>query len=500
MPHTCIRAITALLAFWIGVCSFIACSQPPEDNRGEVSITVTDGPTLPSETIPETDPLADALEAVRTEVDWGGKSFGMLYVDAYGYGEEFEEVEGGDASIINEAVHNRNTLFEEYGNLELNLIPVSAQNATTSLQAEVQSGSGDFELVTMTTAGTASAATSLLLFNYLALDIDYEHPWWDQGTLDFALNGKVFFMNGPFNIVDDDVTFLMYFNKTLREVYNVPSPYDTVKAGEWTLDYFHSLIAPLGADNGDGTWDENDTYGFASPATLGDTLFYGAGLRYVRNDPSMTMPELALDASQMERALNLLSAARAMVHDGHCAYVVQPGHENLANGIFAEGRSLFFCEVAGYMRSLTSNMKSEFGVVPIPKYNKEQENYHTWSSAIGSTLSIPTSVAKEGADLASFARVLELYTLLSQQYVHVAYYDTMLTTQNVYDSESAEMVDYIFRHRTYDLAICFIDLGFSDLFAKSVAGADTFSSTYKAKATRFSRSISTIMSKLDAAD
>ncbi len=145
-------------------------------------------------------------------------------------------------------------------------------------------------------------------------------------------------------------------------------------------------------------------------------------------------------------------------------------------------------------------MKSEFGILPIPKYDALQDHYSTWASAIGSTLSIPTSVAKAGADLEAFARVLELYSILSRQYIHVAYYDTMLTTQNVYDGESAEMVDYIFRHRTYDMAICFADPGFSDIFAKSVTGANTFSSVYNAKATRFEREIGKIMSKFELAD
>ncbi len=179
-----------------------------------------------------------------------------------------------------------------------------------------------------------------MLYNYAALDMDYEQPWWDSGTLDFALCGKVFFMNGPFNIVDDDVTFLMYFNKTLREEYKVENLYDTVKAGEWTMNRFHSIIQNMGVDNnGDGVWDERDTYGFASPSTIGDTLFYGAGLRYVKNDPSMITPELALDETRMERALDVLSIARAIVHDGHATYIAQPGKENLSNAVFAEGRA-----------------------------------------------------------------------------------------------------------------------------------------------------------------
>ena len=390
----------------------------------------------------------------------------------------------------------RNSLFEEYCNLKFVLNPVSQTGVLSRVQGEVQTATGDFQLITQTASNTTSAATSGFLYNYLDLDINYEQEWWDAGTLDFALNGRVFFMNGPFNIVDADVTFVLMFNKKLREEYQIPDLYQTVKNHEWTLDYFNTTISKLATDNGDGKWDEKDTYGFSSPSTVGDTFFYGAGLRYIQNSRDMDMPELVLK-DKMDQALEVLALARSIIHDNNSSYVATSGNEPIARDVFVEGRSLFYCEAASYLRYLNSEMEDPYGVVPVPKYNRVQEKYTTWSHPIGSTLSIPTSVAGSGANLDQFANVLEVYTILSQRLVRPAYYDMVLTTRNVHDAESAEMLNIIFANRTYDMAIYFLDLGYSGIFASAASGrGDNFSSSYASLSKKFDGKISRLLKKL----
>ncbi len=486
--------LLAVLMLLSTAVAFVGCAEEadkPDETGTQTSAEVTEAVTE--------DPLKTALDSARAEVNWGGEDFGILYVnDIAGYTEEVEIVEE-KPSVINEAVHERNTLFEEYCNLKFVLIPTSNGAATSNLHAEVQTGTGDFYLHVQTASGTASAATSGYLYNYLDLNIDYEQPWWDSGTLDFALDGKVYFMNGPFNIVDDDVTFVFIFNKKLREEYQVENPYELVKNGTWTLSKFNSIISQLATENGDGKWDENDTYGFSTPSSIGNTFFYASGLRYVNNGRDMAEPELVLTGSKMEQALDVLAVARSIVHDNNSSYVAPAGSEAVSKQVFIDGRSLFYCEAASYLRALNQEMDAVYGIVPIPKYSTEQASYTTWSHSIGSTLSIPTSVAKAGNDMEQFALVLEVYTLLSQQLVRPAYYDNMLTTRNVHDVESAEMMDLIFLNKTYDMAMYFTELGLTDVFTNNVVGSDSFSSQYQAQAKGFSRKITNILRKLQSA-
>ena len=171
-----IRLLSLLLALLMAASTLVACGQNTEDPGAE------SGSGSENVTEQETDPVGDALSALRGEVDWGGNDFGIIYVnDIGGYTEEVEaEPDSGDVTssgVINDAVFERNTLFEEYCNLEFVLIPTPNPSIGGAIMGEVQTGTGDFHLITTTTDTAANTATSGYLYNYLDLDIDLEQPW-----------------------------------------------------------------------------------------------------------------------------------------------------------------------------------------------------------------------------------------------------------------------------------------------------------------------------------
>lgn len=492
----CITLATLML-----VGAMTSCGEPtePSSNSEAQSQGQSNGPQEVA-TEPETkDPIVEALDRL-TDFNWGGDDFAILYVsDIAGYSEEVEaKAEASDqtsSAVINDAVYERNITLEELCKLTFVPVPTTNGQVTTLVNAETQTNTGDYDLISAPASTTATMATSGYLYNYLDMGIDYEQPWWDPGTLEFCLADSVFFMNGAHNIVDDDVTFVMMFNKTLQSEAQIPDPYTTVRNAEWTLEYFNSIIQNVSSENGDGVWDEKDTYGFSSPGSIGNTFFYGSGLQYVVNSRNMDYPELAL-GNQLDKASRVMELAKAIVHDNNASYIAKSGDELLSRNVFVEERALFYCEAASYLRALNQTMEGDYGVVPIPKYSKEQENYNTWTHSIGSTLSIPTSIVDE-IENNDFEAVLETYVVLSAKLVKPAYYDTMLTSRNVRDPDSAEMLDLIFQNRIYDMAIYFDALGFSNLFSDCVTtNSEAFTSKYNANAKRFDRQISNILKKI----
>ena len=477
-------ALSALLL----VPALAACSTGDEEKLPESTNAQTT-----AKTEEETDPVEAAISELRGQVNWQGKDFGLLYVnDIGGYKEEVEaqaEFAGENSNaVINDAVFERNTLFEEYCNLNFTLIPVANASYNSTLTSGVQSGTTDFVLCTQTAGDTATAATSGYLYNYLDLDIDYDQEWWDPGTLNFVLDDCVYFMNGPFNIADDDVTYIMMFNKKLQKNHRVADPYQTVRDMEWTMDYMNSIISNLSTDNGDSTWDEKDTYGLTATAALADGFFYGSGLRYINNERGMDMPELMLN-DNMARALDVLTVARSIIHENNSTYM------GIGMEIFMKDRALYGFEVVSYLRQLSASMESGYGVIPVPKFDKAQDRYYSRSNPIGSTLSIPTSAAQNDMDM--YAKVLEMYCLLSQKLVRPAYYEVTLMTRNVQDLESTEMLDLVFSSRVYDMAAYFAELGLADVFYQAAMGdSDNFSSTYSSASRGFNTRIKVIMKKL----
>ena len=505
--------LVALILAGLMLCStFVACG----DDDKEAETTSSDGGPGATETTspvgdmtaPETEAGIDtvqvAIDALKETVDWGGKTFYIMYAsEVDGYNEELENYHE-IAGVVSEGVYKRNTLLEEYAKLKLYVAPCTMGNLGDILKSEAAYSYGEVQLISTTMGATSSYAARGLLYDYMKLDIDYEQPCWDKGTLNHALDGKVFFMNGAFNFTDDDATSVMMFNKSMgghygmEDLYNI-ALYKIVKDKKWTIDKFAALASGYSADNGNGNWDEKDTYGFACTDTIGTTFFYGAGLKHIENTPEMVEPMLVLTGAEMEKAVDVMNKLRAILYTNHTSYLAENNEEEKARSVFVGGRSLFFADTASYLRTLQSTMTDDFGILPIPKYSESQDNYYTWSGPIGSTLSIPAFVDKVYDDMENFAGVVELYALLSEQYVRPAYYKRLLTTRGVYDVQSAEMADLIFPNRIYDMAMIY-DASFFlvNTFKTAVlsANAPDFPAQYTPKSHSFDRTVSKILRNL----
>ncbi|MCQ2429245.1 MAG: hypothetical protein MJ192_02830 [Clostridia bacterium] len=486
------KLLCLLLATLMVTVAFASCADSGE---GEETAATEGGATEAA----TKDVIGEALDRIG-EVDWGKDDFTIVYTnDVAGYEEEIYS-EGYEAqnSVINDAVYDRNVMFAERCNLNLVLIGKPAGSVQTDINNEAKTGSGDLQMSTLHTSTTASLATSCVLYNFLNFeDVDFEAEWWDLGTLEFALDGKIFFMNGSWNIVDDDVTFVMMFNKKLFSEKQLASPYEKVRSLDWTLDYFLSQVDNAAWDsNGDGKMDGNDTYGFCSPNTIGNTFFYGAGLQYVINNREMDTPELALVDSQLDKAVEVLEKVRTLTL-GKDAYIAPSGSEAVSKECFTSGRSLFYVEAASYLRALNKEMTDDYGVVPIPKYDKAQDQYRTWTHGIGSTFSIPTSVIKPEL----MGGIIETFCVLSHQKLTPAYHDNLLTQRNVRDAESSEMVTMIMRNRVYDMAIYFGELGMGDLFSSAaITSGGSFASSFAKIQKTFDRKINNIVKQLQKTD
>lgn len=463
--------------------------EPEQTSSGE---SVTEGET--------SDPVQAALDNLG-DIDYGGRDFTVLYNPAtkaenYGINETVDK-EGGSSQIINDAVYERNTLLEErcklvYNNMEGNV----AEKART----EASAPTGNFQIMDTYLGESATLATNGYLYDYVKLGVDLSGEWWDTGTASFVLADGVYFMSGSANTVDDGMTYVLIFNKDMRANYSatIPNPYDTVKSWDWTLDYFNTIIQGISNDsNGDGKWDELDTYGFVTTWEYGNTFFIGSDLRYVLNDENVAEPELFLATSaNMEKALNVLSLSKAIYHNNNATYMSPGGQEAKGLAAFKEGRGMFYAEVAAYLSTLNREMTdATYGVLPVPKYDKAQEFYRTWTHDSGSAFSVTSAIPERDAEVVG--QIVSAYAILSHQKLKPAYYDTMLKSRGVQDAESAEILDLIFQNRVYDLAFYF-DLGFYNLFKSSVnANDDRFSSSYASAAKGFDRKLRNVLRKLE---
>lgn len=500
-----IKSVLALMLAMLFVLScFVACTDTSDSNSSETP-TTADGEGETSTSEPTEKQIAiNETKAELGTIDFGAKTLTVLTGSSFKGETSAEEgvvdPDGGSSQLLNDAVLARNKRMEAECNLTFESLVMQDGEMTGKITNEAMSPTGEFQFINYRISEATTQAVAGRLHDWVSMGIDLDKPWWDSGTADFALLGKVFFMCGDVNYSDDQVTYVLIFNKQMRQQYaaSVADPYQTVKDWEWTLSYFNNIIQGISSDsNGDGNWDENDTYGFVTTWEFGNTFFIGSDLRYIVNDRTMEQPKLALgETISMDKALEVLDLAKAIFNENNATFMSPPGEEAKGLSCFKAGRAMFYSEVASYLPTLNKDMDAEYGILPVPKYDKAQEFYRTWTFGSGGCLSLTSSI--DDADAEMIGKLVQYYAILSTEEVKPVFYDVMLTTQAVRDNESGEMLDLIFANRVYDMGFYFeSQFGLYSLFKNDVyQNTNTFSSSYTAKTKRFDKNVTKLLKDL----
>ena len=480
--HTRTAIIAASLLLSLTVAS---CGDAATDN------TKTDGQTdtaQATEAVTE-DPFADekARYDALPALDLGGAEFVIAAQAGVGNSETEIYIEEADGDVIHDAVYKRNLAINERFHCE---IRVNGCAVTSTVKQAVQAGDASYPLAFPNISEAAVLGQENYLMNFHDFDvIDLSGKWWDQGTANMDIGGRVFFMSGDINILDNDVTYIMLFNKQLISDNDMEEPYQLVRDGTWTIDAFAEMCKNISMDvNGDALMDENDRYGYVTTQQGPNTFFYGSDLKYVEFD-SNHVPYLQVDSTKVTQVLEKVVNVTGQEHQ--VSYL--PKDPPVGKTIFMEDRALFYGEVLSYIINLR-DMNSEFGVLPIPKFDEQQDGYITYCENNSSTATIPNA-----GDPASAATVLEAMAIQSHMTVTPAYYEVALERKYSRDEESIEMIDIALANRIYDIGRVYTSLGISGVFQYLAAkGSTDFASAFAKREKTALKKLTTIIEAFDA--
>ena len=363
------------------------------------------------------------------------------------------EEESGDP--IDDAVFRRNQKVEELYNINIVNIPNNSVGSTAS--RSIRAGSDDYDIVVI---GLRDGQESLMTDGHLSdlnavPNIDLTRPWWDQKAVEqLSINNKLFATACDLTVRDKDAIIILMFNKQLMRDYELGDIYSLVSSGKWTLDKMHEMMRTVSRDiTGDGAMGLDDQYGLLSQYRHSEYLFNAAG-EYISKLNAQKIPEITV---YNERAALVSDKIAEMQGDRNITMHAEQGSGVAADiwdgfqvPFFAEGRALFYH--AGMNRvALLRTMEQDFGILPPPKFDENQENYHAAVDAwCMSAVSVPITADKDKAGL-----ILETLAYESRYILLPAYYDVNLKTKFARDEESSAMIDIILNNRLYDLGDIF---------------------------------------------
>ena len=446
----------------------IACTLVPllVACGGGGNTVVTTEPPKGDDPAVTTEPSTDTTEYVELPelpegADYDSYEFLILVAGNYKV-NDFEATEGS-SDIITEAIFRRNAIMAEQMGVVIANKDVIAFNSSNgsgvgykAMQQSYTTNSYDYDMCMIGTIDAGVIAYSGYAADLNALPyIDLERSWWDQrANDDLEIAGKMFYTTGDIGLCDNRVTHCLLFNKELiAEDPALISPYELVREGKWTYDALKTEVSKVSVDvNADDKMDYQDKYGLLTWNDSFTAAVAAAGNKFCTiNDEGKI--EITFYNDRLE---TLVDKHIGLICDSATAFNYQDnlGSENwdrYRHAMFRESRCLY------YMQTLTAvstfrDDDLDFGIIPYPKLDEEQESYNSLVSINHAHfVMVPTFIDDEDRTGA----VIEMLAYQGKQILTPAYFEKTLVGREMRDEESEEMLYVIFDNRVYDVGLVY---------------------------------------------
>ena len=469
---------------------------------GETKPDAQPGETKPAETTAEAVVTEAPPEYVKPDVDLKGQTFVFSTLEqlnpnwiARTYVEAARVEQNGD--IINDAIYQRITDTEETLGVK---IESAIYNEINTVVNATMAGDHYADCVLISGNNLRSVLPKNLLTDMnIITTLDFSKSWWDQESVEaFSLGHKLYAAAGDIGTFGFLASYCTYINKGILANYNLESPYDTVRAGLWTLDRAEEYSRAVATDlNGDGVMDGNDIFGYESEPGMGIVAATSMGVGLIKKDEN-DLPVIDMDvelaASIVEKFVPLCRDKSVTLYSADFSSGYKNVFREFITEMFIADKLLFvnnWLVVALELR----NMDSDFGILPPCKFLESQDEYICPSS---DTWTFYATVPKTAGDLDMVGYVMDALGHFGKDYLHTALIDTTITSKALRDTDTEEMLDIIYNNRFYSLATLYDWGGIISMFNAFISGNDTaFASKWASVEAKTEAAIQTTIDALE---
>ncbi len=452
------RILVCLLAALLTMPTFVSCGGATTETEAVADTTAA---------VTETETEAETLALPDYDLDLAGADFNVLFFDhvaTWGWNSnmpsDIRAAEEMTGDVLSDAVYMRNMKIEEMYNLSVNAI--ADGNPNVAIEKSVMASAAAYDAALLLQQGMNKPVTSGVL---LQLDdvFDFDMPWWDSNSLEgLSVCGKTYAIAGDLTFTDKLIAIGIFFNKNMATDYNLGDIYQLVIDGDWTYDTMLRYGEMVSADlDSNDKYDKNDRFGFSGQDDAAYEFFHSAGERFCSIDND-GMPYMS---NTSERAITVMSNIYEFMNNTQQFFNRGKAGLSIADAIkmFMSDQILFLMRPLSTLFDLRA-MEAEFGIIPTPKMDEEQEQYYT---SIGFTGSPLITIPIDAANVEYSAKVLDTLSAESYFSVNEAFYDTVLGSKLTRDESSTENLDLILNNRIYDPGCIFAFGGMINSFFKA---------------------------------
>ncbi|MBQ7320265.1 MAG: hypothetical protein IJW97_08850 [Clostridia bacterium] len=360
---------------------------------------------------------------------------------------EEADVDDTNGDLINDSVYNRNAAVEEQYGVVISKVYASVNNVGLDYMTTVRSmnttGDDSYQLLTLRSVNIGTLTLENMMHNIAdSRYINLEKPWWNRDSVtSLSLGGNIYWASSELLLRDKGATACIFYNGRIAEDNGFDNLYELAQDGEWTMEELVATATIAATENGDNVWNENDVWGAVCGDDTVNYLYNGAGLKFA------TITEdgyLEYNFGSDEQISTLKSIFDDVMYAEFYANTFS--NPNAKNVKFGNDNVLYHF---GMIKDVTTHrqMETNYGILPIPKYDEAQEDYSSlvWMHH-DTILGIPATV--KNTDMAEI--VLEALSAESYYTVYRDFYDTVIMGRSARDQQSKEMLQIIFDTRSFD--------------------------------------------------
>ena len=443
------KLLCMLLALMMLASFLVACAndQGTEDGtKGEQSEQETGDPNY-----------TDNVPALS----FGDETVTILSRDKFGVNDEFYAESSSDtqSDVVAYAVYTRNMAIEDRLDVKLEML-MDDTDPTAKHSTAVKSGSSDYDIVADSTYVIIQAVLKGEFVNLRDMQyMDLDKYYWTQGYNDivsFGENSKQYLASGALAISMFRYMFVTVYNREVFEDLGETDLYEVVKNGEWTLDYQNQIIADRYQDSGTvvNKKDDRDMYGLITGDTVSvDPYCVAANIQLVSKNEE---GEWFYNTEQFARTIDLCEKVQALynnssTHVFKTATYDDTGKTDIVEAFAASKSMMATVQVFALETNVGDLAEFDYGIVPMPKFDKNQEKHATYVQDQVTGIGVSSSISDDDT-LAMMGAVLECMASESYATVVDAYYSTALSYQYLQNPESKEMLDLIYDSLTFDFS------------------------------------------------
>ncbi len=446
-----LRLIAALCLCISMILPVLSCAE----TSGDIETELTDPAGIANTTAPE-DSEPEETEYPFLDVNYGGEEFVIFNSEPKHNMLMNVLTDDTNGEPVNDAQYTAMVKVEEKYKIDLVEYQCGWDNMLVEIENTCSTGDDLYDVAYLKSTEVGAMFTRNYLHNlYDVQNLNIDMPWWNQQMKEDAtlLGNHLYYLSSDAHLMTFEGTWGIYFNKTIADNVGLTSLYDEVYNNTWTLERLTELAKQGASQNGDPSWDfdanGSSVYGMASFKNLINALMVGCNEHYCLKDADGVPYYALLNSQTVYDVTDTIAALTGSTADGTYISANSTG-KHYTKDIFAQNRALFMGGELKAGASELKNMSNPYGILPIPKYNADQETYLSnmyWASLI---MTIPTSCS----DVERTAAVMDALSYYAWQDVLPVYYDR-LCYRGMSDSDSVVMLDIISKTRYLNWAIAY---------------------------------------------